>query len=54
MKRSDVAKVLLEVKNRVHENAVYPNLKTIPSYISLKAFDMILQKILKEYDEGED
>ena len=54
MKRSDVAKVLLEVKNRVHENAVYPNLKTIPSYISLKAFDMILQKILKDHEDSEE
>ena len=38
--------VLLALKRDIHDHAVYSNSQYIPAYISLKAFDAILQNYI--------
>ena len=48
--RSQGAKTaLLELKKQVHDHAVYPHNAGIDAYITLKAFDLVLNNFMKNY-----
>jgi hypothetical protein len=51
--KSEIAKeVLLELKKQIHEKAVYTHTQEVLPYISIKAFDAILQNHIKKYTEN--
>lgn len=44
--------LLSELKKEVHDRAVYPCSQEMHSYISLRAFDGIIQKYINKYREN--
>lgn len=41
--------ILSDLKKEVHNKAIYPNMLAVSPFISLKAFDAILQNFMKKY-----
>lgn len=46
---NETCKALLELKKQVHDHAVYPHNAGIDAYITLKAFDLVLNNFMKNY-----
>lgn len=49
--KKEIANVLHDLKIAVHNKAMHPNAKEVPSYVYLKVFDAILQNYLKRLEE---
>jgi hypothetical protein len=49
--KKEIANVLCDLKIAVHNKAMHPNAKEVPSYVYLKVFDAILQNYLKRLEE---
>ena len=45
-----IREVLFALKREIHDKAVYPYSRDMLPYISIKAFDAILQTYLNKYD----
>jgi hypothetical protein len=46
---NETCKALLELKKQIHDHAVYPHNAGIDAYITLKAFDSVLNNFMKNY-----
>ena len=46
-----VREALFALKHEIHDKAAYPQNVSVSPYISLKAFDAILQGYLNKYDD---
>lgn len=42
--------VLGDLKTAIHNKAIFPDAKEVPSYIPLKVFDAILQRFMRKID----
>lgn len=49
--KSEVVKILFDLKRQIHDKAVRPHSAGIDAYISLKVFDAVLQNIINKYTE---
>ena len=47
--KSEVVKILFDLKRQIHDKAVRPHSAGIDAYISLKVFDAVLQNIINKY-----
>ena len=51
--RSEVNKLLLDLKKEIHDHAIYPHGAGINPYISLRVIDAIIQDALKKGGKSE-
>lgn len=51
--KKEIANVLSDLKIAVHNKAFYNHAKEIPTYITLKVFDAIIQDYIKKYEKRE-
>ena len=49
--KSEVEHILSDLKKEIHDKAVYPYSRDMLPYISIKAFDAILQTYINQYDD---
>ena len=49
--RSEIIKVLSDLKKEIHDKAVYPNISGVDSYISLKKVDAILSEYMNDTEK---
>ena len=49
--KSEITKILFDLKRQIHDKAVRPHSAGIDAYISLKVFDAVLQNIINKYTE---
>lgn len=50
--RAELEHTLSDLKKEIHDKAVYPNCHGVEPYVSLKAFDAILQNYLNNSKQG--
>ena len=48
--RKEIANVLSDLKIAVHNKAYHTNTKDIPTYVTLKTFDAVVQDFINKYD----
>ena len=51
--KKEIANVLYDLKNKIHDKAVRPNNAGIDAYVSLKTFDAVVQDFINKYDGRE-
>lgn len=49
--KKEIANVLRDLKIAVHNKAMHPNAKEVPSYVYLKVFDAIIQDYLNKIEK---
>lgn len=47
-----VRDVLSDLKKQIHNKAIYPGERSLYPFITIKAFDAILQNYINKYSEG--
>lgn len=52
--KSEIEKVLSDLKKQIHDKAIYPGAKDTYSFVNVKVFDAVLNNVLKKYTEGKD
>ena len=48
--KKEIANVLRDLKITVHNKAYHTNTKDIPTYVTLKTFDAVVQDLINKYD----
>lgn len=48
--KKEIANVLRDLKITVHNKAYHTNTKDIPTYVTLKTFDAVVQDLINQYD----
>lgn len=48
--KKEIVNVLYDLKIAVHNKAYHTNTKDIPTYVTLKTFDAVVQDLINKYD----